>query len=415
MAQMPRDRSPEATPALMREGYRFIETRCRRYASDAFRTRLLMQQTVCMRGPQAARLFYDSDRFMRHGAAPRRIRRTLFGEGAVQSLDGAAHQRRKQLFMTLMTPEAIAELAEEVGQQWRAAAREWQTRDRIVLVDEAQQLLCRAVCAWAGITLGPSEVGQRTRELAALIETPGAIGPPHWGGRRARRRAERWAAGIVRTTRLSDNGAPPGSPAHTVAWHRDRDGELLDERLAAVELLNVLRPTVAVSHYLVFLAHALHEQPEHASALNGGGDPERERFVQEVRRYYPFFPFVMARVRADFDWYDYPFHSGERVLLDLYGTNHDSRAWSEPETFSPERFRTWGGSAFNLVPQGGGDHMLGHRCPGEWITIALMKRVLQELTTGMRYRVPPQELSIDLARMPALPRSGVVLDRVRPH
>lgn len=415
MAHMPRDTSPDATPALMRDGYRFIEKRCRRYGCDVFRTRLLMQHTVCMRGPQAARLFYDSDRFVRHGAAPRRVRRTLFGQGAVQSLDGAAHQRRKQLFLSLMTPEAITELVDEVGRQWRAAAREWQTRDHVVLVDEAQELLCRAACAWAGIVLSPGEVGQRTRDLAALIETPGAIGPPHWCGRRARRRAERWGAALVRAARQRGDGPPPGSPLHTIAWYRNRDGALLDERLAAVELLNVLRPIVAVSHYVVFLTHALHQQPEHARALSDGSDPERERFVQEVRRYYPFFPFVVARVRADFDWYGQPFHSGERALLDLYGTCHDARAWSEPETFAPGRFRTWGGSAFDIVPQGGGDHMLGHRCPGEWLTIALMKHVLQELTTGMRYRVPPQDLTIDLARMPALPRSGLALDRVRLH
>ncbi len=418
MARMPRDRVPEAAPFLLREGYRFIGRRCRRYGSDAFRTRLLLQPTVCMRGPAAARLYYDSDRFVRQGAAPRRIRRTLFGEGGVQGLDGAAHQRRKQLFLTLTTHDAVTEFVDTVERHWRDAASAWETRGQIVLLDEAQALLCRAACEWAGIALTASELERRTRELSALVEAPGAIGPAHWAGRRARQRAERWAAGIMRAVRASVDGAPPpGSAAHTIAWHRDRDrdGALLDERLAAVELLNVLRPTVAVSRYLVFLAHALHEQPASAAAVREGGDAERERFVQEVRRYYPFFPFAVARVRNDFEWYGYPFERGERVLLDLYGTNHDARTWTQPEQFSPQRFRAWGGSAFDFVPQGGGDHLLGHRCPGEWITIALMKRVLEQLTTGMDYRVPPQHLRVDLARMPAVPRSGLVLDRVQVH
>lgn len=413
MSHMPRDRNPEATPALLHDGYRFIAKRCQRYGGDAFRTRLLMQSTVCLSGPAAARLFYDGDRFARQGAAPRRLRRTLFGEGAVQTMDGPAQHRRKQMFMALMTPDAMSGLAEQVERQWREAMGAWQGRDRVVLIDEARDLLCSAVCAWAGIRLEPSEVPQRSRELTALIESPGALGPPHWAGRRARQRAERWAARFIRAARADGGTAAPGTAVHTIAWHRDLDGALLDERVAAVELLNVLRPTVAVSRYVVFLAHALHEHPEYQRSLPVSGDDAHERFVQEVRRHYPFFPFAVARVRKDFDWYGYPFRRGERAMLDLYGTNHDPRSWQSPEQFRPDRFRDWDGDAFALVPQGGGDHAFGHRCAGEWITIRLMKVALRQLTGAMEYRVPAQDLRIDLSRMPALPRSGFVIDQVR--
>ena len=34
---------------------------------------------------------------------------------------------------------------------------------------------------------------------------------------------------------------------------------MLDPRIAAVELLNILRPTVAVSVFITFTAHALHQ------------------------------------------------------------------------------------------------------------------------------------------------------------
>jgi len=98
-----------------------------------------------------------------------------------------------------------------------------------------------------------------------------------------------------------------------------------------------------------------------------------------------------------------------RVLLDLYGTNHDSRIWKQPDDFIPERFRSWDGNAFTLIPQGGGDHAVHHRWPGEWITLELLKVITEVLVKDMWYEVPPQDLRINLASMPALPKSGFVM------
>lgn len=69
-------------------------------------------------------------------------------------------------------------------------------------------------------------------------------------------------------------------------------------------------------------------------------------------------------------------------------------------------------NAYDLIPQGGGDHYRGHRCPGEWITIDLLQEALRLLTAEMDYEVPPQDLEVDLARVPARPASGFVISRV---
>jgi fatty-acid peroxygenase len=100
-------------------------------------------------------------------------------------------------------------------------------------------------------------------------------------------------------------------------------------------------------------------------------------------------------------------------MLDLYGTNHDPRAWDAPNEFRPDRFRDREPGPFEFVPQGGGGHATGHRCAGEWATVALMKGALEFLTQRIEYEVPDQNLSIDMRRLPALPRSRVVFDRVR--
>lgn len=413
VSEIPRDKSFDSTLALLRDPYRFISKRCRRYRSDLFETRLMLRKTLCMTGPEAAELFYDERRFMRHGAAPGRIQKTLFGQGGVQGLDDEAHRHRKQMFMTLMTAERVGQLAGLTADEWSTHARKWASMDRVILYDELHELLARAVCAWAGVPLAESEVRRRTRELTALFDAAGAVGPRHWWARMARKRSERWIEGIVGQIRAGRLRVPEASAAHVIAWHRDLNDDLLSPHVAAVEILNLLRPTVAVAVYIVFIAHALHQHSECRQKLQSGEDGYAEAFVQEVRRFYPFFPSVMALVRQDFKWKDYSFPQGRRVVLDLYGTNHDARTWDAPEEFRPERFRQWDGNPFNFIPQGGGDHVLSHRCAGEWITIALMKVALSYLAGRLTYDVPEQDLRIDYERLPALPRSGFIIRNAR--
>jgi fatty-acid peroxygenase len=400
----------ESTLALKRDPYGFISERCRRLESDVFRTRLLLRETLCMTGRDAATLFYDESRFVRTGAAPMALQKTLFGRGGVQALDGAAHRHRKQLFLELVTPVEVSRLVEAVALEWRALLPRWCAQGRVVLYDELHELLTRAVCDWAGVPLEPDEAKARARDFAALFDLAGsALG--HIRSRRARGRSERWAADVIARTR--EQGAQTfDRPVQRIAWHRDLDGALLTPHAAAVELLNLLRPTVAVSVYVVFVAHALHEEPSARDALRAGDGAFGEGFLQEVRRFYPFFPAVTAVVRDDFEWRGFEFPGGTRTLFDLHGTNHDERIWKDPEHFRPQRFLERAPGPFELVPQGGGEP-LGHRCPGEGIALELMRLALDFFVARMAYRVPPQDLEIDRTRLPALPRSRFVISDVR--
>ena len=414
MPQVPRANRPDAPLALLAAPYRFISKQCRAYGSDLFETRLMLRKTICMTGPEAARLFYDQSRFMRQGAMIGRIQKTLLGKGGVQGLDDEAHRHRKQMFMSLMTPERIEGLMATTAEEWQARARLWALRDEIVLYDELHELLTRAACAWAGVPLPESQVRQRTHEITALFDAAGSVGPAHWRARWARKRANRWIENIVGQIRSGQIRPPEGSAASIIAEHRDLNGELLSPHVAAVEVLNVIRPIVAVGVYVTFVAHALHQFPECRRKLEAGDDTSyTEMFVQEVRRFYPFFPAVAALVRGDFEWRGYRFPARRRVILDLYGTNHDARTWDAPEVFQPERFREWDGSPFSLIPQGGGNHDVNHRCPGEWITIGLMKQAADVLARRIRYDVPEQDLQVDYSRLPALPRSRFIICRVR--
>jgi fatty-acid peroxygenase len=399
--------------ALKRDPYRFIAKRCRQIASDVYETRLFLRKTTCVTGRAAAQLFYDGDRFARHGAAPEPLQETLLGVGGVQSLDGAAHQHRKAMFLALMTPGRIRELVRLFRQELHAELAQWESAERIVLYEALQPVLTRAVCTWSGVPLAPREIARRTKQLATLFDAAGRF-PAHFRSRLDRSRAEDWAAGLIENVRLGAIQPPAQTALREIALHRDLEGQLLAAQTAAVELLNVLRPTVAVSVYIVFCAHALHQFPEAAEGLRTGGQPYMDAFISEVRRFYPFFPAVSAKVRQPFHWGGHEFPRNRRVMLDLHGTNHDERVWQDPETFRPQRFLQWNSdAAYAFVPQGGGSHQLQHRCPGEWITVALMRAAIDFFTQTIRYNVPPQDLRVDATRLPALPRSRFVICAVR--
>ena len=100
-------------------------------------------------------------------------------------------------------------------------------------------------------------------------------------------------------------------------------------------------------------------------------------FVQEVRRYYPFAPFLVAMVRHDFEWKGFYFKKGTPILIDLHYVNHDSKLLENPYEFRPKRFKDRRKDLFYFVPQGGGNPNTGHRCPGEEATVNIMKTSLK--------------------------------------
>jgi len=403
----------DSTLRLLTQGYELIQNTCRKLETDVYEGRLLLQKTVFMMGEEAARLFYDNEKFQRHGAMPKRVQKTLLGVGGVQSLDDEAHRHRKHLFVQqLMSPNHIKALREITHQELVDTARTWSYTSRLILFPELQLILCRAVCRWASVPLDDIEAKQRSYDIGAMIESGGRVGLAHWDGRLARKRSEQWIVRLIQGVRSGTLAVPEHSALHAVALHRDLRGDLLPEKIAAVELLNILRPTVAIARFMIFSALALHQFPEHKTQIEKDDECLR-MFVQEVRRFYPFFPQLVARVRKDFQWKGYAFPKGRRVILDLYGTNHDTRLWENPASFNPQRFSGYNGGLYDFIPQGGGDYQTHHRCPGEIITIELMKVFLRFLTQEISYNVPKQDFTISLSKVPTLPASGFIIEKVR--
>ena len=411
--KMPQEEGIDHSLSLVREGYMYILNKRRSFNSDIFETRLLGKKAICMGGKEAAELFYDPEKFKRKDAAPNRVVQTLFGKNGVQALDGQAHKHRKEMFMSIMSPAELSRLTDITKKQWALAATKWEEADKVILYEETKEILCRTACEWAGVPIQESEIKKLTSYFGSMFESAGAMGLKHWKGRNARNNAEKWMEGLIEKVRQGTVTPAENTALYKFSWHRELDDNLLEIEIAAVEIINILRPIVAIAVFVNFIVLAVHHYPEERKKLQTGDGKYVEMFIQEVRRFYPFFPFVVALVKKDFTWNEYQFEEGTLTLLDLYGTNHDPNVWDNPDVFNPARFSNWEESPFGFIPQGGGDYFGGHRCAGEWVTIEVLKVSLNFFVNQITFDIPDQDFSYNLVNIPSIPRSKIIIENVR--
>jgi fatty-acid peroxygenase len=412
MAVIPTIEGTHALKAFKDLGYDFIQATCCENSTAIFQTNVLFKNIVCITGRDAAEKFYDASVFERRDVIPKRIQKTLLGENGVQTLDGDLHRIRKAMFMSLMTPDKLQQLKELVANYWMIYTRRWEKMNEVILFKEVQQILCCAACAWAGVPLDEQEIEKRADDFAAMVDAFGAIGPRHWRGKRARKRTEEWIKSIISKVDHEEIEPVEGTALHVITSHRENSSPLNDH-VTAVEIINVIRPIVAISYYITFSALAMHHYPACVSKLKIEDPKYIQHFVNEVRRFYPFAPFTGARAKQNIEWHDYIIPKDTLVFLDIYGTNHDAATWKDPNDFMPERFQNWNGDPFNFIPQGGGSYDSGHRCAGENLTIEIMKLSVVHLVNFMTYQVPAQDLLFSMNRIPTYPSSGFVITHVK--
>lgn len=384
------------------------------------RFRMLGRRSVLVRGSDGVRLFYDSDRMQRNGAMPMFIRGPLFGPGAVHNLDGKAHETRKSVLVDLAYgDEHVERFKRLVAEELTTTLEKWGSGAGIGNVfDDTALAYGRAAFRWADLPLSDQEMKAQARRMSRLVD---AFGQP---SRNAvawldRLRLDRWATQLIRDVRAGRTTPPPGSVLARMADLRDENGGLVDDRTAATDLQNLIRPTVAVARFAAFAAVALVENPawveriDAASRAAGGAlvdVPEAVAFAQEVRRTYPFVPMLPALATRDTEFKGCPIRKGQRVLLDFLGTNTSSHEWRDAGTFDPERFLDVDDAeeleAF--IPQGGGDVLEGHRCPGEKIAVsALAAAVVALCRPEVRISQDVEDVTFPWTMMLTRPSTGV--------
>jgi len=386
---------------LLREGYPAIDRdRAARREEPTYPTRLLGRRAVVLSGREGARLFYDESVVERSGVVPPPLARLLFGRGAVHGLDGDAHHQRKRMFLDLLTPGAVAPVACEAGDRL-ATALTRPAGSEVRLFPTLVRAYGAAALGWIGADRSEEESARLSGWYADIVGGFGFAGPAYARAWHGRLRTDAWARRLVRQARSGRVPIRAGTPLATLVRSD------LDEHTAAVEIGNMVRPTVAVSWLGVFAALELSSAPglrPHLAGSHGAG--QRLSFAQEVRRATPFVPALLGRARraASADGYDV--RPGDLLVLDVRGINLDPGLHEQPLEFRPDRFRDHQPGPYDMVPQGGGP-LEGHRCPGESLTLQLLAGTVRVLA-----ETPYDVVSTpraDLRRIPTLPPDGLRL------
>ncbi|RSZ65510.1 cytochrome P450 [Corynebacterium hylobatis] len=416
----------EQAPGFLRWGYLFA-SRLREKAGlpatshTPLSLTLLGKTSVLVRGEEGVRFFYDNDLMERHGAMPTLVQLPLFGDKAVHTLDGEPHRVRKNAMTDLAYDnDRVADFQRLVAEELEAAHGRWKAEEGNVH-DDAALAFGRAALRWAGVELSDGEMDRRVRQMNRLLDTFGQLSQ-NPVAMVERVRLDRWATQLIQDVRSGQVTAAPDSVLAHMADLRDENGELVEDKVAAVELQNLTRPTVAVGRFAAFAAAALVKHPEwveriRAASQQAGGSltdiPEAVAFAQEVRRTHPFVPMLPALAKKDTEVSGCPVRKGQRVLLDFVGTLTSPAEWRDAGSFDPERFLPYDGveaaeSITAFIPQGGGDVRTGHRCPGEKITVsALAAAVVVMCRPDVTISSDVKDTTFPWTRMLTRPATGV--------
>jgi fatty-acid peroxygenase len=399
---------PELTVRLLRDGYEAVSRlREANSGADWFAARMLGHRTLVVRGEDGVRTFYDPELVTRKGAIPAPIRLLLFGPGAVHGLNGDAHARRKQIYLRIVDRAAVERLADEVARRLDEVTAGWPSKGSLRLFDELVQVYGAAVLQWGGTGATGQEAQQISWELAKIVDGFGIAGTAYPRAWLARIRATRWARRLVREVRDGVRRPEEGTPLARLA---ESD---LPATVAGVELLNILRPTVAVAYFGAYAAQALEAHPAWKDRLARGRTGDLRAFEHELRRWYPFTPLLTGRLLKDYEWAGIRFPRRSFMALDVLGTNRDPRSWPDPDSFRPERFVDREPNAYEYVPQGGGDPATGHRCPGEPLAVGILEVTVRALAR-LDFEVAPEGRTVPMRRIPSLPPHGLEIRNVRP-
>ncbi|OJG81961.1 cytochrome P450 [Enterococcus pallens] len=397
------------------EGYLLLSELRKEADAPVVKARLLNKEIIAIYGQEAAKIFYDPRNFKREGAMPKLVLKTLFGEEGVQTLDGQDHTHRKTIFMELMTPKRMEEYHRILDR--RLTEKLDQQHGEFTLFDIAKDVLFHSICEWAGINLADyseEEIETLTDYQISMISSAITSPTAHIKGVENRNKSEKWAQSLIEQARTNPVSGKKDVALYAFAQATDSNGELLPIDTAAVELLNIIRPTVALTVWIALMGHALFSRPDIYQRLKAEFSELQDSFIQEMRRYYPFFPMLPAFAVKDVEVDGYLIPKDSWVVLDIYGTNHDERTIETPDVFRLKRYvgkekHISYDEEYEMIAQGGGKFNEMHRCAGEWITLHTMRVFSDQLVNKYTFSIPEQDWEIPMNSFPTFPNSKAKL------
>src|SRR5699024_8094572 len=136
---------------VFNEGYNLLSKLRKDVDTPVVKAEFLTKEVRAIYGVEAARKYYDPEKFKREGAMPKPDLKTLFREEDAQTLDGKAHNQRRNYFIDLMNTERMEDYRKILD---RNLSNELNKQNgEFELFDLANKVLFNSISEWSGINL----------------------------------------------------------------------------------------------------------------------------------------------------------------------------------------------------------------------------------------------------------------------
>lgn len=416
------------TLAFVKDPFAFLAERYKRHG-PVFKTRLLGEPVICLTGPDAVSLFYDTRYFTRVDASLPQLRELLHPE-AIPFLDQSpAHTVRRELLLQAFTPEALAGYVPFLERIARRYLENWERTGSLLWVPELQAM-CFDVANTLFAGVGPDSSDHAAfaafaKMSAGFLALPVKL-PFTRYGRALQGRDELRAYLHERIT---------GTPGTAGAAHvlgrlraaRAPGGEAMGQKELEIETLHLFFGAFAVitgalanvSIALAGHADVRERARSEVRAVTPSGPLDLHTLTaltyltqvsKEVRRYYKLVPTTFfARVKQDCELHGYRLPAGTKAIACLRETMHDPATFPAPETFDPDRFsprRAEDKQPDRFIPHGGGPWQ-GHRCAGQRLAELMIQVYATLLLRDYTWELPSSDHALTSGELVPMPKDGL--------
>lgn len=396
----------------------FVEKRQKKYG-PVFKTHLLGRKTIVVIGAEANRmvLVSDFDRFSWRQGWPDTFKE-LLGE-SLFIMDGARHQHTRKLLMPAFHGRALANYWTTMQQISESYLERWERLGRFTWLPEFQKLTFDIA---SKLLLG-SEPGPKTEQLSQWFRTLTnglvtlRIRLPWTPYGRALKARDQLLAHVEETLRQRQAAPEDEQPLDALGMlmrSRDEHGQGLTMNELKVQALLLLvgghettTATLAMLCYELARHPAVLERARAEQQALAAEEPlamsqiERmpylDQVLREVERLHPAVSGGFRGILDDIEFGGYQFPRGWQLMYRPPETHQDTRVYTSPELFDPDRFgpdrAEHKRQAFSLVGFGGGPRS----CIGTAFAQMEMKIIAAQLLRGYRWELEPgQDLRIAL-------------------
>jgi cytochrome P450 len=335
------------------------------------------------------------------------IFRSLLGEHGIVLLEGAAHQRQRQLLMPPFHGDRMRSYAQVIQEITRQTMQQWTIGSRFAVRPAMQTISLQVILkAVFGLDAGEryEQLQQRLSQMLDGFSSPwgamflfypflqrdwGAWSP--WGRfLRLRQQVDEFLYAEIADRRRQPDPTRTDILALLLAA-RDSDGQPLSDVELRDELITLLfagHETTASAlswalHWAIFLPEVRTKLLAEIDAFAAVADPVAiarlpylTAVCQETLRLYPIALSAFPRVvKQPMELAGYWLEAGTVVMPSIYLAHHRTAVYPEPQRFRPERFLERQFSPYEYLPFGGGNR----RCIGSAFALFEMKLVLFEL------------------------------------